>query len=376
MKIRSKFLRCVCAVLALVAPALFSQVASSHKTQNVILVMIDGMRWQEVFNGADPALIKEARRTRVPGDIDDSLRDADQDFLQATAEQRRAALMPFLWGTVAKQGQIFGNRKLKSDSHVMNWLNFSYPGYAETLNGFVDERINSNEYGPNPDQTVFAWLNAKPEFAGKVAAFGAWEAFNDIFNKAHCGFDVNAGWDPFTAIPETPELAAVNKRKLKGERVWPSEPFDDMPFGTAMEYIKAKKPRVLFLGLGEPDEWAHKQSYGRYLRSAHDDDGYIGRLWQLVQSMPEYKDKTTLIILPDHGRGEGDNWNDHGERFPEASETWMAFIGPDTPALGERSHVHAVTESQIAATLAALLGEDYHAAIPKSGKPIADVLGK
>jgi len=54
----------------------------------------------------------------------------------------------------------------------------------------------------------------------------------------------------------------------------------------------------------------------------------------------------------------------------------MAFLGPDTPALGERKETGTVTESQVAATLAALLGENYHAAVPKSGVPIEDVLGK
>ena len=51
-------------------------------------------------------------------------------------------------------------------------------------------------------------------------------------------------------------------------------------------------------------------------------------------------------------------------------------MGPDTAAMGERKQAGPVTESQVAATVAALLGEDYHAAIPKSGSPIADVLGK
>jgi hypothetical protein len=54
----------------------------------------------------------------------------------------------------------------------------------------------------------------------------------------------------------------------------------------------------------------------------------------------------------------------------------MAFLGPDTPALGERRAGTVVTESQIAATLAALLGQDYHAAVPQSGLAIQDVLGK
>lgn len=375
MKVRTRLVLLVCAVLAWFAQASDTQAPSSHKTQNVILVMMDGMRWQEVFNGADAKLMKR-RGPKQPGDADDLRAQTEKDFGRSTAEERRSALMPFLWGTVAKQGEIFGNRKLQSDSHVTNGLNFSFPGYAETLNGFVDARINSNEYGPNPDQTIFEWLNAKPGFAGKVAAFGAWDTFNDIFNKSRCGYDVNAGWDSFAAIPVSAELAAINERKAKGERVWASEPFDDMPFGTAMEYIKAEKPRVLFLGLGEPDEWAHKHAYARYLNSAHADDRYIELLWGLVQSLPEYSGKTTLIILPDHGRGNGGKWNDHGKKIAESRETWMAFIGPDTPARGERSHVQAVTESQIAATIAALLGEDYHAAVPKSAEPIPDVLGK
>jgi hypothetical protein len=53
----------------------------------------------------------------------------------------------------------------------------------------------------------------------------------------------------------------------------------------------------------------------------------------------------------------------------------MAFLGPDTPALGERRRGPVVTESEVAATLAALLGEDYRAAVPQAGAPIADVLG-
>ena len=142
-----------------------------------------------------------------------------------------------------------------------------------------------------------------------------------------------------------------------------------------MEYIKAKKPRVLFLGLGETDDWAHSGTYAEYLNAAHLNDGYIEALWNLVQSMPEYAGKTTLVVLPDHGRGVGAKWTSHGEEIPESRETWMAFLGPDTTALGERKNSAPVTESEVAATLAALLGQDYHAAVPQSGAPVADVLG-
>jgi hypothetical protein len=68
-------------------------------------------------------------------------------------------------------------------------------------------------------------------------------------------------------------------------------------------------------------------------------------------------------------------WKSHGEKIPESKYIWMAFAGPGTRALGERSHIAPVTQNQIAATLAALLGEDYGAAVNRAGKVIQDVVG-
>ena len=352
-----------------------AQSQATHKTENVIVVMIDGMRWQEIFRGADPELLQTLGPDSL-GTAKERAAAAQQRYSRPTPAERRQALMPFLWSAVATQGQLFGNRDLGSDSHVTNGLNFSYPGYSETLTGIADPRTNSNDNIPNPNVTVFEWLNAKPEFAGKVAAFGAWEVFSGIFNQQRCGFPVNAGYDPLTAIPATPELALLNSLKAETVRIWPDETFDPIPFHTAVEYLKVKKPRLLFVGLGETDDWAHAGSYAEYLNAAHLADSYVQQLWEQVQSIPEYRGKTTLIVLPDHGRGVGPKWTTHGEKVPESRETWMAFLGPDTPALGERKSAQAVTESQVAATLAALLGQDFHAATPKSGAPIEDVLGK
>jgi len=87
--------------------------------------------------------------------------------------------------------------------------------------------------------------------------------------------------------------------------------------------------------------------------------------------MKEYRGTTTLIFSPDHGRGEGTQWKSHGEKVPDSKYIWMAFVGPDTPAMGERQNIAAVTQGQIAATLAALLGEDYAASVPQAGRVIA-----
>jgi hypothetical protein len=54
----------------------------------------------------------------------------------------------------------------------------------------------------------------------------------------------------------------------------------------------------------------------------------------------------------------------------------MAVLGPDTPARAPEdrtSPVHA-TQSQVAATLATFLGQDYGAFAPQAGPPIDRVL--
>jgi len=115
-----------------------------------------------------------------------------------------------------------------------------------------------------------------------------------------------------------------------------------------------------------PIGWPHDL----YLDAAWRNDRFIRRLWETAQSMPEYKGRTALLLATDHGRGNtGENWTSHGEKVLESDQIWMAAMGPGVPPLGARSGIK-VTQSQIAATMAMLLGEDYNAAQPKAAPPL------
>jgi len=351
--------------------AVFAQAPAEHKTQHIIFVMTDGLRWQEVFDGAEASLMNK-KNGKVTNEA-----PLKKDYWRETPEARREALLPFLWTVMAKQGQIFGNREKGSDAYVTNGMFFSYPGYNETLCGFADPRIKSNDKVPNPNVTVFEWLKNRPPFQGEVGVFGAWDVIASVFNPERSKLTANAGWDAFSAIPETPKLELLNHLKAETPRIWDDEPFDAIPFYTAVEYLKEKRPRILYLSLGETDDWAHAGMYAAYLDSAHRVDGYLKALWELAQSLPEYRGNTTLVFSPDHGRGKAPRkWKDHGRKIADSKYIWMAFLGPDTAALRERTKIPPVTQSQIAATLAAFLGEDYVSDVPKAGKPIADVLPK
>jgi bisphosphoglycerate-independent phosphoglycerate mutase (AlkP superfamily) len=139
--------------------------------------------------------------------------------------------------------------------------------------------------------------------------------------------------------------------------------------------VKSGKPRVLFVGYGETDNWAHQGRYDLVLDSAHRFDHFVEQLWNTMQAMPQYRGTTTFIITTDHGRGSGPvEWKEHGVEEKGSENIWIAVMGPDTAPLGERAGVAPVMQAQIAATVAALVGEDYQAAVPKAAAPLIPVL--
>ena len=346
----------------LIAPGLASGQQSSAplKTQNVVLIVSDGLRWQEIFTGADPDLLNDKN-----SGMWDDLNRLRRDYWRDDVSERRRALFPFLWGVVAKRGQIFGNQARGSVAHVTNGLSFSYPGYNEMLSGHPDPRINSNELGINPNLTVFEWLNGFPALRGKVAVYGTWSVFADIFNEKRSGLVMQAGWD----LPEKGTLTArqdlLNRLYRTTTRLDDDDVYDAFLQIPLLEYVQASHPRVLFVGYGETDNWAHSGRYDLVLESAHQFDRFTEELWNTMQAMPEYRDQTTFIITTDHGRGSGlQDWKEHGVDQKGSENIWIAVLGPDTPALGERANISPVVQAQVAATVAAFLGKDYPKDVP------------
>ncbi len=336
------------------------------KTRAVVLIVMDGFRWQEVFQGAAAELLN----AKYGGAQDEA--ELKKQFWRPRPEERREAMMPFLWGVVAKQGQIYGNQTKGSAAQVTNGFKFSYPGYNEMSTGYPDKRINSNEYGANPNMTVFEWLNGRPAFRDQVAIFATWNAFNDIFRNGKSGLLIRAGWD-------LPWAAQLNEREQRLKmlyqtttRVEDDDVFDSFTHADLTDYLRGgHSPKALFVGYGGTDDWAHEGKYDLVLQAAHQDDQHIQELWELMQSNPAYHDQVTFIITTDHGRGSGlKQWRDHDYNVAGAENIWIAVMGPDTPPKGEMASVPRVTQSQIAATIAALLGEDYRAAVPQAADPL------
>ena len=353
---------------ALVALLSAGNATAQSATRNVVLIMSDGLRWQEVFNGADPALIDEKA-----GGVDDTTA-LRSEFARGTREEARRTLLPFIWSVVAGQGQIYGDRSAGGEAQLTNGFKFSYPGYNETLSGHPDPRIDSNGPLPNPNVTVFEWLNHQPGFEGNVAAFGTWNRFAEIFNRERSGIPVRAGWEPPFAQPTTAGQTQLNELYRTTTRLWHDVSYDSFLQQAVLDYLRTDRPRILFVGYGETDEWAHARRYDQYLESAQRADAFIAELWRTMQAMPEYRGTTTFILTTDHGRGSGpSDWTTHGAKVDGAENIWIGVLGPDTPARGVVTSGR-VTQSQIAATVAALVGKNYRAAVPVAAQPIAAAL--
>lgn len=341
-----------------------------HKTRTVVLIVSDGLRWQEVFTGAEADLLNDKE-----GGSWMSADELRKRYWRPTPGARRALLFPFLWGTVAKLGQLFGNQALGSVARVTNAKAFSYPGYNEMTTGYPNDAIDANEFGPNPNATVFEWLNKSREYRGRVAVFGTWSVYDDIFNKARSGLVMQTGWRIPSKPHETPRDALLHRLFESTTRFDEEDAPNSLLQIPLIDYVRTGKPRVLFVGYGETDNWAHQGRYDLVLDSAHRFDGFVKQLWDTMQAMPQYRGTTTFIITTDHGRGSGlTGWKEHGVEEKGSENIWIAVIGPDTSALGERSSVAPVTQSQIAATLAAFVGKDYAAAERKAAQPIDEVL--
>ncbi|HUS36000.1 MAG TPA: alkaline phosphatase family protein, partial [Verrucomicrobiae bacterium] len=323
----------------------------------VFLITTDGLRWEEVFQGADKILL-----SKEYGNISDTNK-AIATYWRETPEARREVLMPFLWKEIAARGQLWGNRTKKSDVRVSNGRNFSYPGYNEFLTGYADPKIDSNDKKLNANTNVFEWLQTQSDFKGRVAAAVNWDVLPWILNGPRAGFPIWSGFECPEGTTRLEVPAALTEMVERSKTVWNGVLLDTFVGFAAKHAVKTVRPRAMYVSYGETDDWAHEGAYERYLKAAHEFDRFIGELWQLVQSMPDYRDSTTFIVTADHGRGPSPvAWKNHGANIPDSAYMWFAIIGPDTKPLGERSNTALITQSQIAATVAAAVGRDFKSA--------------
>lgn len=332
--------RCLAAA-ALMMLALAGPAAAQEPPAHVVLVTIDGLRWEDLFRGADPALVTDpADRARYV-DVPD----------------RAQALAPFLL-SFAQHGALIGDRDNGSCARVANAFWFSYPGYAEILAGRPNPRARSNQAIPNQDVTVLERLARRPEFAGQVRAFAEWYVVPSILNVERSGIPVFV--TPDREAPHDPQVMA------------------------AARAIFSDFPRAAWIALGDTDNRAHEGDYPAYLRAASDADNFLRELWQAIEANPRTAGRTTLIVTSDHGRGVSsrNRWRGHGSgrwrsvvvpglRRQGSDAIFIAVRGPGVVPASAYTMENCATAGQVAATLLTSVGLLDAEAQPDMAPPLA-----
>ncbi|MDT0583776.1 alkaline phosphatase family protein [Brumicola blandensis] len=390
---------CFICVVNLSSASAATQEESSKR--HLVIVTIDGLRWQEVFQGADAKLIEHPDFVQNPEAL-------KMRFWDKSAEARQQKLMPFLSGVIAKKGMIMGDRNAGSNMSIENQQHFSYPGYNEIFTGKVDPTLTSNAKVSNKNITFLEWLNKQKGFANQVAVFSGWDVFPMIYNRERSRLFINAGFEampiPTTLNPAEPErtedllkrIDVLNTLQSEIPSPWSTVRHDAFTYGFAKTYLQLKQPRVLVINLGETDDFAHNGKYDAYLDSARRTDDYLRDLWTTLQKMPEYKNNTNLLIITDHGRGANpDDWQHHAsasavrdymtslstfeEGIVGSEHIWFAAIGPDVHSKGLVKTKVEQTQSQFAPSALKLLGfdpHDYDSSAKKSIQGLTDETNK
>jgi len=356
MMVNMKYKRSMLLLLAGLGVGVATSYGQTRRTENLIIVGWDGVRWQEIFTGVDSAIMNDRAFTKRSSAMRAEFWDNDADV-------RRKKLLPFFWGTLSQQGQLYGNRTLGNKVDVANRWHVTLPGFTETLIGFADSTMNGNVSVPEKNTNVLEFINNQPAYKGKVAVFATSKLYDNILNVKRSGLMINCDSEE-VARPGN-EFRLLNEEQRLSPQIF-GERLDLVTYFQAKEYLKEYQPRVLYLNFSETDNYAHAGSYDWYISTLHGQERLIADLWNYIQRIPQYKNKTTLLISNDHGRGDKvkSQWSQHGPTIRDSKDIFILAIGPDMPVRGEVGADMQLYQGQIAATIAQFLGLTYVAEHP------------
>ena len=320
----------------------------------VVLVVLDGARWQEIFRGADTAM-GEARGV---------------DVSKLAGASR---LMPNLQQLIEARGLAIGAPD-HGEPMTASGVFVSLPGYLEIFTGARTKCVD-NDCPPIKQPTIVDEARDVAPSAEDVAVVASWPNIENAAARdlsritMSTGSRHNRNADAFRLDRNASALFWAGELSTP----WPGEGDyrpDALTAQIALKYLAKHRPQFLFVGLGDMDEYAHKNDYRGYVGAMQQADKIIGDLVKTLDSMGERGRRTTILITADHGRA--DNFRDHGPDSPESGRVFLIAAGGDVPAMGLVNATKKHHLADIAPTLRVILGLPPR---PLGGDPIAEIVG-
>jgi len=292
----------------------------------IVLVTLDGVRWHEIFEGVDARL-------------------AASHGLPPSEVVGAAELTPELHRIVATHGAALGAPGHGAAISASGPNFVSLPGYAELLSGRRATRCQDNQCSGGGARTLLDDFSAGAARSAQVALFSSW--------------------------PEIARVASV--RGVVAEPIPRSPTFrsDALTADLAIAHLKAHPPRFMFLGLGEPDEFGHRNDYAGYLNAVRRADARIAEVAQELTRLAARGTRTALFVTADHGRA--DNFVEHGSTYPESARVWLIAAGSAVRASGFVAAQRQRRLADLAPTVRQIAGlpRDLD---PEAGMPLSELL--
>ena len=295
-------------LLTMVLTAGLFSPAAGYQTEKVVLVVVDGIRDLEGFS-----------YPFAPG-------DSTHPYI------------PFIWHELKQQGTFFPN--------MMNDVaTITSPAHAVMLTGDWEMFPNYGDGGLR--RQTRPWNPTVFEYARKEFGWDKNETWC-IVGKLNC---VETNWSVHPLYG--PRYAAFLEREPKGVHDLTA---DSLTVDEVETVIETDQPTLLFINLKMVDEAGHSGDYEFYTDACIAADRAVERIWEILNTDPEYAGRTTMILTTDHGRhlpGYGDFTN-HGGICDGCKHVFCLVLGPDTPENVETRV--SVKQTDIAPTIGELLG--------------------
>lgn len=338
-------------------------VGSGHK---VVLVVIGGVRRDETFSAEGKINIPHLTTDLLPR----SLFYAHARNEGVTAHFNAiSSILTGNWQRVDDWGKLAPTtptifeqfrKSLKCDASN-TWVVASNKALTNLI-GASSDRGYGPAYGANVVFPKQLMLTAVVESlrTGRTANMADRAKVEDELESVMEGSNYEGlGWNIFDAADQLDPRVRDTLKNAIAEFVRGGGPTsgDELTFFMTREVMRKFAPQVLVVAFSDV-EAAHFGSYSLHLSGIKTADRLTWQLWQEIESNPEYKGSTTMVVLPEFGRDpDGSSTNgffNHRANVDSTRDTWMMTLGSsvDQPDIVERPIRHI----DLCPTLADLLG--------------------
>lgn len=275
---------------------------------SVAFVALDGVRASDVFS--DP------ERSRLGSAASEALSGGD-------------GVAPMLRRLAGSEGVGVGVPGRGASFRASGPRYVSLPGYVEMLSG-RSTGCTHNGCDVRSIPTLLSEVASLPGVTpGEVVAFASWPRLEPLLEGDRRNVWVSAGRKRTPKLEKAAAASGLGALLGEGLRARPAPGRDlyrpdEHTAALALAWARRHHPRLLFLGLGDADEHAHRDDYAGYLASIRLADRVIGKLWTWLGEERARGRQTLLVVTTDHGRAR--SFVNH-EKEHESGDVWLVAAG-------------------------------------------------